>query len=794
MKKLQSLVLCVSMMFLLFAGWLFVPVSAASINDVSQDVTRATASIKTYWNGVLWDSGSGFVIDESGVIVTNYYLVSNAEFITIKVDDEYYYEATILAGHKSWDVALLQIQGENLFALPLADTARDVRIRDPIIVAGNREGEEVIVSRGHVKHITYEEDWNTAEYDLPVIKVDIPFPSWHGGGPLLSLEGEVLGVTFLSYWDYKEPNAAMPVDILHKLIESAENPYYQHQEGELAVMLEWEGEVDLDLLLLDEDFFHEGVAYHYGPSPDIIRGHQGAEWLVFKEYTTKDFSTGTYVVAPYLVGPYAGDIAHAKLTVFFPDGDVEVMEQEISPEYPHDQWYAFILDVDQETIEILDYAGEVYDSPYIHFDPEYIHEEGEFAVVLQWDGDVDLDLEVWTDDYDYINTGYGFGDSPDIFSGYEGEERLILKEYSEHDFTSGRYIFSAFNYGPIIDDPVYAQFKVYFPDGTYEIIQQQDRGIETMYEQWFAVLVDVDREILETLDFYATEEEIPRYVQWHGDPYYTHQEGDLAVVLRWDKDIDMDLEIWSHDFHFLTRSYWQGESHDIFSGFEGEEWFVFKDYGDYDYSQGQYMVSVYNHGMSWTEDVEVSLIVMFPDGEELMIQQELAPFYPYHQWFALEIDVVSGKTEIVDIFADEANIPDYSPSYYYTHEPGEFAVVLQWAQDVDLDLEIFSSDYVFLGRASWFGNSMDIYSGNEGEEWFVFQESYNRDFSSGQYVISVNNQGAPMGEEAEAQLIVLFPDGRKVFLTQEMGTEFPHYQWFALRVDVDNRSIEVLNH
>lgn len=786
------------LVFLLMAMILMVGTSSvtATINiaDLSEQLLTVTADIKAYCYDMMCRIGTGFVIDSAGLVVTNYYLINNVESITVEINNVLYDEVEVVMANKGSNLALLKIAAENLPTLPLANTAKDMQLYDEIILAVNEAGELIRVFSGFINKITYSENYNTVEHQLPIFKVNIPFSFGHEGGPVINLQGEVIGINLISYWDYKEPNAVLPIDLVHKLLAQYENANYHHQLGQLAVMLEWQDDVDIDLVIYDQEYFYVGEAYQFGVGPDITSGSQGVEWLIFQEYNTKDLSTGSYVIIPYFVGPYLEQGVMVRLTVFFSDGTSEYIEQEMSYSYPYDQWFALALTVDNEEVTILDYFSEDYDDYYLDLPKYYTHQKGDLAVVLQWDNDIDLDLEIWTAGYEYLYTGYFYGYSPDVFSGLEGEEWLVLQEYWDYDFSLGSYIFSAFNYGPAITEKTTAQMIIYFPDGEYQVIEQKIKGSEHLYQNWFAVLLDVDNLEVIPLDFFADEAEIPRLAAPPAAAFYEHQAGDLAVVLSWTGDSDLDLEIWTENFNYLDRASWVGDSPNVFYGGGGEEWFVFKEQTTGDYTTGKYVIAVYNHGSIWDEEIIATITVYLSDGEIIELTQSLTGGYPYYQWFPLLIDAETNEVEILDFFADEVGIPDYAiVADYYSHKPGDFAVVLSWDQAVDLDLEIWDGDLSFLGRAAWYGDSYDVFDGRTGEEWFVFKNHYDHDYSTGQYIVSIYQHDSALTTTCEAKLTVFLPTGEEFILQQQLQNIFPYSQWFAVLIDTDKQSVHVLD-
>ncbi|MDP5033482.1 MAG: S1C family serine protease, partial [Solirubrobacteraceae bacterium] len=83
-------------------------------------------------------TGSGFVIDKQGTILTNAHVVDGAKKVTVRFSNDKTVDAKILGADRSSDIAVLQIdpEGLDLTTLPLA-SAKDVEVGDPVVAIGN---------------------------------------------------------------------------------------------------------------------------------------------------------------------------------------------------------------------------------------------------------------------------------------------------------------------------------------------------------------------------------------------------------------------------------------------------------------------------------------------------------------------------------------------------------------------------------------------------------------------------------------------------------------------------------
>ena len=139
-------------------------------------------------------TGTGFVIDRDGSMVTNNHVVQGASSVTVRLGDEDY-EATVAGADPSSDLALLEVDApaEALDPLELADSD-EVQVGDPVVAIGNPFGLEKTVTTGIVSALQ-REITATDAYTIPdVIQTDAAINPGNSGGPLLDRDGRVIGV------------------------------------------------------------------------------------------------------------------------------------------------------------------------------------------------------------------------------------------------------------------------------------------------------------------------------------------------------------------------------------------------------------------------------------------------------------------------------------------------------------------------------------------------------------------------------------------------------------------------
>lgn len=165
-------------------------------------------------------TGSGFVIDDAGHIVTNQHIVAGRGSTTVQFDpggDPL--GATIVGRDASTDLAIVRLdraRAARLTPLPLGDSA-DVRVGDTALAIGNPFGLERSLSVGVVSGLGRR---MTAPDGTPirdVVQTDAPINPGNSGGPLLDEAGRVIGV--MTQGRGNGVALAVPVDTVRRVVE-----------------------------------------------------------------------------------------------------------------------------------------------------------------------------------------------------------------------------------------------------------------------------------------------------------------------------------------------------------------------------------------------------------------------------------------------------------------------------------------------------------------------------------------------------------------------------------------------
>ncbi len=140
--------------------------------------------------------GSGFVIDKTGHIVTNYHVIEGADQIEVSFSNQDTLTAKLVGSDPSTDIAVLRVEASSRGLTPLDfGDSDDVHVGDTVVAIGNPFGLARSASAGIVSAV--QERTITAPNGYPidhVIQTDAAINAGNSGGPLLNDRGEVIGV------------------------------------------------------------------------------------------------------------------------------------------------------------------------------------------------------------------------------------------------------------------------------------------------------------------------------------------------------------------------------------------------------------------------------------------------------------------------------------------------------------------------------------------------------------------------------------------------------------------------
>ena len=135
--------------------------------------------------------GSGFIIDEKGIVITNNHVIQDAEDIVVRVGGDKEYKATIIGSDPLSDIAVLQIDSKEKFTPVKFGNSDKARIGDWVIAIGNPFGLGGTVTAGIIS--ARNRSIGLSRYE-DYIQTDASINSGNSGGPLFDMKGNVIGI------------------------------------------------------------------------------------------------------------------------------------------------------------------------------------------------------------------------------------------------------------------------------------------------------------------------------------------------------------------------------------------------------------------------------------------------------------------------------------------------------------------------------------------------------------------------------------------------------------------------
>ena len=170
-------------------------------------------------------SGSGFVWDTDGHVVTNYHIVQGASSLTAKFFNGREYTASIVAFDLDADLAVIKLENVEHELVPITiGNSSYLRPGEMAIALGNPFGEEFTMTTGIVSAVSRTLRSGFSLYSIPaVVQTDAAINPGNSGGPLLDMNGAVIGVNTQIRSDSRQNSGvgfAVPVDLVKRVVPS----------------------------------------------------------------------------------------------------------------------------------------------------------------------------------------------------------------------------------------------------------------------------------------------------------------------------------------------------------------------------------------------------------------------------------------------------------------------------------------------------------------------------------------------------------------------------------------------
>ena len=182
--------------------------------------------------------GSGFIVDKAGYIVTNRHVIDNSARITVKLDSGEEYPARVIGTDDETDLAVLKVDaGRDLPFVKFGDSDK-AEVGDWVLAIGSPFGLAKTVTAGIISQTQRQTPYATAFQRF--IQTDAAINRGNSGGPLVNLEGEVIGVNSqiaTSTGDYNGVGFALPsaeaTNVYNQILRSG-----KVRRGYLGVLLD----------------------------------------------------------------------------------------------------------------------------------------------------------------------------------------------------------------------------------------------------------------------------------------------------------------------------------------------------------------------------------------------------------------------------------------------------------------------------------------------------------------------------------------------------------------------------
>jgi len=135
--------------------------------------------------------GSGFIVDPSGIIVTNNHVIANAEQITVTLSDDTTLQAEVIGRDAVTDLAVLKVEPKAPLPAAIWGDSTKTRVGDWVLAIGNPFGLGGTVTSGIISATA--RDIHSGPYD-DFLQTDASINRGNSGGPMFSLGGEVIGI------------------------------------------------------------------------------------------------------------------------------------------------------------------------------------------------------------------------------------------------------------------------------------------------------------------------------------------------------------------------------------------------------------------------------------------------------------------------------------------------------------------------------------------------------------------------------------------------------------------------
>jgi S1-C subfamily serine protease len=213
--------------------------SVVFITTVSQSVDLWSRNLRQVKQG----TGSGFVWDELGHVVTNYHVIKGASSAWVRLNDQRSYQAVLVGASPSHDLAVLRVSVpvDRPPALPIG-LSDDLQVGQKVFAIGNPFGLDHTLTTGIISALDRTIGGEDNQLIENLIQTDAAINPGNSGGPLLDSAGRLIGVNTAIYSPsgaYAGIGFAVPVDLVNRVVPDLV-AYGSYQRPSLGVAVDEE--------------------------------------------------------------------------------------------------------------------------------------------------------------------------------------------------------------------------------------------------------------------------------------------------------------------------------------------------------------------------------------------------------------------------------------------------------------------------------------------------------------------------------------------------------------------------
>jgi S1-C subfamily serine protease len=200
----------------------------AVFESVSPSVVYITTSqyVRDFFRGNVVQlpqgTGSGFIWDEQGRVVTNLHVIRDAQVATVTLSDQRRFDARLVGASPAHDLAVLQIDVPENLPRPIAvGRSADLRVGQAVLAIGNPFGLDHTLTTGIVSALERSVESESDVMIENVIQTDAAINPGNSGGPLIDSAGRLIGINTMIYSPsgaYAGIGFAVPVDTINRVV------------------------------------------------------------------------------------------------------------------------------------------------------------------------------------------------------------------------------------------------------------------------------------------------------------------------------------------------------------------------------------------------------------------------------------------------------------------------------------------------------------------------------------------------------------------------------------------------